>query len=112
MKTQIILSFLCFPLIPPPIRANLPISFQDYNCIIFVYKILGSEIIRAFLVKRLESCCNLKCQRWLQTINRSIATVERFNQGFYLYLQLLSLMIQTNITSMVTGLLTRQEDIT
>ena len=38
--------------------------------------------------------------------------MERFNKGFYLYLQLLSLTIQTNITSMVTGLLTRQEDIT
>ena len=70
-------------------------------------------MIRAFLVKTLESCCNLKCQRWLcATISRSIATVERFNKGFYLYLQLLSLTIQTNITSMVTGLLTRQEDIT
>ena len=71
-------------------------------------------MIRAFLVKTLESCCNLKSAKdgCAQTISRSIATVERFNKGFYLYLQLLSLTIQTNITSMVTGLLTRQEDIT
>ena len=59
-----------------------------FYCIIqFLDKIHGSEIIRAFLVKsgqNLAAISNAK-DGCAQTISRSIATVERFNQGLYLY---------------------------